>query len=137
MRELVNLIRSILLIPLIEIFFTIVVCDNESYFKSKFNCWSITHFIYLGISMISFFFIMYLSHIFISISFSKKDKMEQFISKAFIKNANLEFLYIRALTIILLEFLCIKDILMIVVLFMFYNNFFHFFHLFLSYCLFI
>ena len=122
MRELVNLIRSILLIPLIEIFFTIVVCDNESYFKSKFNCWSITHFIYLGISMISFFFIMYLSHIFISISFSKKDKMEQFISKAFIKNANLEFLYIRALTIILLEFLCIKDILMFVVLFMFLSS---------------
>ncbi len=122
MRELINLTRSVLLIPLIEIFFTIIVCDNESYFKSKFSCWEITHFIYVGISLISFLFMMYLSHIFISISFSKKDKMEQFISKAFIKNANLQFLYIRAITIILLEFLCIKDILMIVVLFMFLSS---------------
>ena len=128
MRELINLTRSILLIPLIEIFFTIIVCDNESYFKSKFSCWSITHFIYVGISIISFFFIMYLSHIFISISFSKDDKMEQYISKAFIKNANLQFLYIRAITIILLEFLCIKDILMLVVLFMFLSS------MYITYC---
>ena len=62
---------------------------------------------------------MFLSHIFISIAFSKKDKMEQYISKAFIINASLQFLYIRAITIILLELLCVRDILMVVVVYMF------------------
>ena len=65
---------------------------------------------------------MYLSHIFISFSFSKKDKMEQFISKSFIVNASIQFLYVRAITIILLEFLCIKDILMVVVFYMFLSS---------------
>ena len=132
MRELISLLRSVLLIPLIgnlfifyqflEIFFTIIVCDSESYFKSKFECWSRTHLIYVGFSFISFIFIMYLSHIFISFSFSKKDKMEQFISKSFIVNASIQFLYVRAITIILLEFLCIKDILMVVVFYMFLSS---------------
>ena len=71
---------------------------------------------------------MYLSHIFISFSFSKKDKMEQFISKAFIMNGSLQFLYIRALTIILLEIQCKKDILMVVVVYMFLSS------MYITYC---
>ena len=106
----------------LEIFFTIIVCDSDAYFKTKFECWSGTHLIYVGASGISFIFMMYLSHIFISFSFSKKDKMEQFISKSFIINASIQFLYVRAITIILLECLCIKDILTIVVIYMFLSS---------------
>ena len=71
---------------------------------------------------------MFLSHIFISIAFSKKDKMEKYISKAFIINASLQFLYIRAITIILLELLCVRDILMVVVVYMFLSS------IYISYC---
>ena len=106
----------------LEIFFTIIVCDSDAYFKTKFECWSGTHLIYVAASGISFIFMMYLSHIFISFSFSKKDKMEQFISKSFIINASIQFLYVRAITIILLECLCIKDILTIVVIYMFLSS---------------
>ena len=48
--------------------------------------------------------------------------MEQFISKAFIINGSLQFLYIRAFTIILLEIQCKKDILMVVVVYMFLSS---------------
>ena len=71
---------------------------------------------------------MYLSHIFISFSFSKKDKMEQFVSKAFIINGSLQFLYIRAFTIILLEIQCKKDVLMVVVVYMFLSS------MYITYC---
>ena len=54
--------------------------------------------------------------------------MEQFVSKAFIINGSLQFLYIRAFTIILLEIQCKKDVLMVVVVYMFLSS------MYITYC---
>ena len=53
-RTISYLISSIFLIPFEEIFFTVIVCDSEQYFKNKMDCWSSNHYLFIAFSMLLF-----------------------------------------------------------------------------------
>ena len=100
-----NLCKSIFYIPLIEIFFTVIVCD-KNYFKENNICWKSEHLVYCIFCMISFLILLFLSFIFTRVSFSNKEKFSSSVSKYLIINADLILLISRTFDVILLE-LCI------------------------------
>ena len=53
-RTISYLISSVLLIPFEEIFFTVIVCDSEQYFKNKMDCWSSNHYLFIAFSILFF-----------------------------------------------------------------------------------
>ena len=67
----IYLFRTIFYIPLIEIFFTVIVCDRN-YFNDNIKCWNSEHIIYFILCTISFLFLILLSYLFTCISFNKK-----------------------------------------------------------------
>ena len=102
------LLGTILFIPFVEIFFTMIVCNNEIYFKNKFECWKIKHLVFSFFGIISFFILLLLSNIYHAFNFYQKEKFSDSITKNLVMNSKLQFIYLKSLSILLLE-LCIKN----------------------------
>ena len=118
-RILCFFLSGILLTPLIEILYTFIVCDNELYFNKKFECWETNHIIISLISFINSILLFFLSFLYINFNFSVNENILHSISKKLILNSEIVFMFARGITVILLEFLCIKNILMFVVVVIF------------------
>ena len=118
-RILCFFLSGILLNPLIEILYTFIVCDDELYFSKKFECWETNHIIISLISFLNSILLFYLSFIYINFNFSVNENILHSISKKLILNSEIVFMFARGITVILLEFLCIKNILMFVVIVIF------------------
>jgi hypothetical protein len=57
-------ISTIFLIPNTEVLFSMIVCDNELYFKSKFNCWGFKHIIFVTLTSLCYFFMLTITILF-------------------------------------------------------------------------
>ena len=125
-----NLLKSILYVPLIEIFFTVIVCD-KNYFVEEYICWNSEHITYFILSLISFFLLFILSYNFTSLSFDNKEKFSSEVSKYLIINTDLTLLICRPIYIILLELCVVTDLTNIAIIFFFISSFF------CAYCIFI
>ena len=72
LRILIYLFRTIFYIPLIEIFFTVIVCD-KNYFNDNIKCWNSEHIIYFILCTICFLF-KYYYHIYLLVFHLIKQK---------------------------------------------------------------
>ena len=118
-----NLLKSILYVPLIEIFFTVIVCD-KNYFVEEYICWNSEHITYFILSLISFFLLFILSYNFTSLSFDNKEKFSSEVSKYLIINTDLILLICRPIYIILLELCVVTDLTNIAIIFFLFLLFF-------------
>jgi len=130
LRATIDLFRTIFFIPLIEIYFTVIVCDKD-YFISDFKCWDIEHIIYFVLNLLSFILLWILSYIFNSVSFDKKEKFSSSVSKYLIINGDIVLLLYKPLLIILLELCIVIDLMDFTIIFIFLTS------LFSSYCIYI
>ena len=126
----VDLFRSIFFIPLIEIYFTVIVCDKD-YFVNDFKCWKTEHLAYFIICLISFFLLWFLSCIFTFVSFDKKEKFSSSVSKYLIINGDLILILYKPFVVILLELCIVVNLLDFTIIFIFLSS------LFSSYCIYI
>ena len=124
----IYLFRTIFYIPLIEIFFTVIVCDRN-YFNDNIKCWKSEHIIYFVFCIISFLFLIFLSYLFTCISFNKKEKYSSNVSKYLIINTDVILLFYRAIDVILLEIDIVIDILNLVVIFFLLSSLFSFYYI--------
>ena len=122
------LFRTIFYIPLIEIFFTVIVCDRN-YFNDNIKCWKSEHIIYFVFCIISFLFLIFLSYLFTCISFNKKEKYSSNVSKYLIINTDVILLFYRAIDVILLEIGIVIDILNLIVIFFLLSSLFSFYYI--------
>ena len=129
-RITIDLFRTIFFIPLIEIYFTVIVCDKD-YFISDFKCWNTEHISYFILCLISFLLLWFLSCIFTCVSFNKKEKFSSSISKYLIINGDLILLLYKPFLVILLELCIVVDLIDITIIFIFLTS------LFSSYCTYI
>ncbi len=129
LRISIDLLRSALFIPLIEIYFTVIVCDRE-YFTENVKCWKSEHLTYFILCLISFLLFFYLSYMFTSVSFNKKEKFSSSVSKYLIINADLVLILSRAVDVILLELCVVTDLNNITIIFFLFSS------LFSAYCIF-
>ena len=118
-RFLCYLLSGVLLAPLIEILYTFIVCDSEMYFSKKFKCWESNHIIISIISFVMSILLFFLSFIYINFNFNFNENILHSIAKQLIMNSEIVFMFARGITVILLEFLTIKNILMFVVVIIF------------------
>ena len=103
----IYLLGTVFYIPLVEIYFTMIVCDNEIYFKNKFECWKVKHLVLSFFGIISFFILFFLSNIYHAFNFYQKEKFSDSLTKNLVINSKLHFIYLKSASIIVLE-LCIK-----------------------------
>ena len=117
----INLFKTILYIPFIEIFFTVIVCDR-AYFNDDIKCWKFEHIIYFVLCIISFLLLIFLCYIFTSVSFDKNEKFSSSVSKYLIINSNIILLLCRALNVILLELCIVSDLINITIIILFLSS---------------
>ena len=98
-----SLLSSILYIPLMEILFTVVVCDKDLYFDDNFTCWGKEHIPNLIISSLCIICLYITTDIYITFSFHQNEKYSKNIYKFLINNSKKTFNLIRTLSIFLLE----------------------------------
>ena len=122
LRFLIDLFRTILYIPLIEIFMTVIVCDRN-YFNDNIKCWKSEHIIYVFLSILSFIFLIILSCIFTSVSFNKIENFSSNVSKYLIINADIFILISRSFDVILIEICIVTDISNFTIIFFFLSSF--------------
>ena len=114
-RTISYLISSVLLIPFEEIFFTIIVCDSEQYFKNKMNCWSSKHYLYIAFSILFLLITIFITILYHTFSFEQKNSFLKIITKYLIMNSKRITVIFNCTYIILLELQCVKDILNILI----------------------
>ena len=117
-----NGLSSVLLIPLEEIFLTVIVGDSESYFKQKLGVWTTKHIIHVIICVLALICLLIITHITMTHKFNKKEKFSSNTSKHLIINSAIINSYIRTFTVVLLEMLVLLDILGFVVFYMFLSS---------------
>ncbi len=89
---------------------TVIVCDNVPYFNEKFPCWSKTHIFLIIPCSISSLILLFLSYIFISLSFNNTDKFSSSVSKYLIINGSCIMMICKFITLLFLEICCVIDI---------------------------
>ena len=110
-------LSTVFLIPNTEILFSIIVCDDELYFKSKFKCWKIKHIIFVIITSVCYIFLILITILFQEFYFVYKENFSHNLSRYLISNPQITFSLIKSFTVVLLEFLCVKNILFFVIVF--------------------
>ena len=114
-RTISYLISSIFLIPFEEIFFTVIVCDSEQYFKNKMDCWSSNHYLFIAFSILFFLITIFITFLFHTFSFEHKNSFLKIITKYLIMNSKRITVIFNCIYIILLELQCVKDIINILI----------------------
>ena len=108
---------TIFLVPNTEILFSMIVCDNELYFKSKFKCWKFEHLIFLIISSVCYLFLIIITILFQEFYFIYNEKFSNNLSRYLISNPQIIFSLIKSFTVVLLQFQCVKNIIYVVIIF--------------------
>ena len=121
LRISIDLFRTILYLPLIEIFMTVIVCDVD-YFKNNIQCWKSEHIIYVFLSSLSLLLLILLSCLFTSVSFNKRENFSSNVSKYLIINSDIIILISRSFDIILLEICILKEIFNFAIIFLFFSS---------------
>ena len=106
----IYLLGTVFYIPLVEVYFTMIVCDNEIYFKNKFECWKVEHLVFSFFGIISFFILFFLSNIYHAFNFYQKEKFSDSLTKNCVINSKLHFIYLKSVSIIILELCVIYDL---------------------------
>ena len=111
------LFNSILYIPVLKIFFTLIFCDKEKYFKNKFKCGDNTHLLYLSLAIINFLILFVLFYIYNVFSFERNESFTDNILNHIKINYRFRYVIFLIMNIILLQLCYVKNIKSLVIIF--------------------
>ena len=111
------LFNSILYIPVLKIFFTLIFCDKEKYFKNKFKCGDNTHLLYLSMAIINFLILFVLFYIYNVFSFERNETFTDNILSHIKINYRFRYVIFLIINVILLQLCYVKNIKSLVIIF--------------------
>ena len=114
---LIFLFNTIIYIPVLKILFTLIFCDNEKYFKNKFDCWDSSHYLYLSIAIINFLILLNLFYFYNVYSFERNEAFIDNIIKHIKLNYRYSYINFLTINVILLQLSFVKNIENLVIIF--------------------
>ena len=128
LRNIMNCVKSILFIPIVESNLEIIICQNKVFFyEQNLRCFKHKHNLYFIMSIICFLILNYMTYIFITFSFNKFKYINASVAKYLIMNSSKSFFFNKLMLLIIHRINMIHSILNIISFSIFFLSYIHLF----------